>query len=252
MNSFKRKKHYQCQKPTFLPARFSPAQAELYEAVLEVQRSCLSVCSPGVSLDHIYSTMLALLGRQLKRLGIVKAGTSDADALKVTVQATEVQLAALCTCVCVRIKIRPWKQKSIFFTNNLDCCTHKHNILCFNISHINLSTALSRTSADHDRDKLIRLSPPLTISAWHWIQILTDIFMSSNVVCRQEIAINSSSQCKRWNDPITTPHETQYSFIALHNKPSVVLFKEMKQADPTRSYCICTLLPSKEVLQAFY
>ncbi|XP_072225260.1 xaa-Pro aminopeptidase 3 [Leuresthes tenuis] len=62
--------------------RFSAAQAELYEAVLEVQRSCLSLCSPGVSLDHIYSTMLALLGRQLKRLGILKAGTSDADVLK--------------------------------------------------------------------------------------------------------------------------------------------------------------------------
>lgn len=62
--------------------RFNAAQAELYEAVLEVQRSCLSLCSPGVSLDHIYSTMLALLGRQLKRLGILKAGTSDADVLK--------------------------------------------------------------------------------------------------------------------------------------------------------------------------
>lgn len=63
--------------------RFSPAQAELYEAVLEVQRSCLSLCSPGVSLDHIYSSMLALLGRQLMRLGIIEAATSDADALKV-------------------------------------------------------------------------------------------------------------------------------------------------------------------------
>ncbi|XP_056263934.1 xaa-Pro aminopeptidase 3 isoform X1 [Pseudoliparis swirei] len=62
--------------------KFSPAQAELYEAVLEVQRSCLSLCSPGVSLDHIYSTMLALLGRQLRQLGLVKAGTGDADVLK--------------------------------------------------------------------------------------------------------------------------------------------------------------------------
>lgn len=62
--------------------KFSPAQAELYEAVLEVQRSCLSLCSPGVSLDHIYSSMLALIGRQLKRLGIVKATTSNADVLK--------------------------------------------------------------------------------------------------------------------------------------------------------------------------
>ncbi|CAL9693681.1 unnamed protein product [Knipowitschia caucasica] len=62
--------------------KFNPAQAELYEAVFEVQRSCLTLCSPGVSLDHIYSSMLALLGRQLKRLGIIKTSTSDADALK--------------------------------------------------------------------------------------------------------------------------------------------------------------------------
>ncbi|XP_067089086.1 xaa-Pro aminopeptidase 3 [Osmerus mordax] len=62
--------------------KFSPAQVELYEAVLEVQRTCLSLCSPGVSLDHIYSTMLALLGRQLRRLGLVRTSTSDADAVK--------------------------------------------------------------------------------------------------------------------------------------------------------------------------
>ncbi|XP_061702880.1 xaa-Pro aminopeptidase 3 [Syngnathoides biaculeatus] len=62
--------------------KFSVPQAELYEAVLEVQLGCLSLCSPGVSLDHIYSTMLGLLARQLKRLGIVKAETSDADVLK--------------------------------------------------------------------------------------------------------------------------------------------------------------------------
>lgn len=62
--------------------KFSPAQAELYEAVLEVQQSCLSLCSPGVSLDHIYSTMQDLLGHQLKRLGILKADSSDADILK--------------------------------------------------------------------------------------------------------------------------------------------------------------------------
>lgn len=62
--------------------RFSPAQAELYEAVLEVQMACLSLCTPGVSLDHIYTSMLALLGRQLKRLGIVSGDTSEADTLK--------------------------------------------------------------------------------------------------------------------------------------------------------------------------
>lgn len=77
--------------PHLLADRFSPAQAELYEAVLEVQRSCLSLCSPGVSLDHIYNTMLALLGRQLRQLGIVKASTSDADILKVIIRWIEVR-----------------------------------------------------------------------------------------------------------------------------------------------------------------
>lgn len=76
-----------------LLGRFSPAQAELYEAVLEVQRSCLSLCSPGVSLDHIYSSMLALVGRQLRRLGVVKAATSDADVLKVNAEKEEIIVA---------------------------------------------------------------------------------------------------------------------------------------------------------------
>uniref|UniRef100_A0A671NZX3 X-prolyl aminopeptidase 3, mitochondrial n=1 Tax=Sinocyclocheilus anshuiensis TaxID=1608454 RepID=A0A671NZX3_9TELE len=43
--------------------KFSPAQRELYEAVLEVQLACLSQCNPGISLDYIYSTMLTLLAR---------------------------------------------------------------------------------------------------------------------------------------------------------------------------------------------
>ncbi|KAL2100707.1 hypothetical protein ACEWY4_002468 [Coilia grayii] len=62
--------------------RFSPAQAELYEAVLEVQMVCLSLCTPGVSLDHIYTSMLSLLGRQLRRLGIICADASETDLLK--------------------------------------------------------------------------------------------------------------------------------------------------------------------------
>lgn len=62
--------------------KFSPAQAELYEAVLEVQKACLSLCSPGVSLDHIYSSMLALLGGKLRDLGVIPRTASDADAGK--------------------------------------------------------------------------------------------------------------------------------------------------------------------------
>lgn len=62
--------------------KFSAAQRELYEAVLEVQLACLSQCSPGVSLDYIYSTMLTLLARQLKELGILPSHASDTDAMK--------------------------------------------------------------------------------------------------------------------------------------------------------------------------
>ncbi|XP_056609827.1 xaa-Pro aminopeptidase 3 [Triplophysa dalaica] len=62
--------------------KFSPAQRELYEAVLEVQLACLSQCNPGVSLDYIYSTMLTLLGRQLKELRIIPGDTSDTDTIK--------------------------------------------------------------------------------------------------------------------------------------------------------------------------
>ncbi|KAB0399930.1 hypothetical protein E2I00_014797 [Balaenoptera physalus] len=46
--------------------------AERYEAVLEVQRDCLTLRSPGTSLDNVYSMMLTLIGQKLKELGIVK------------------------------------------------------------------------------------------------------------------------------------------------------------------------------------
>ncbi|XP_051015994.1 xaa-Pro aminopeptidase 3 [Acomys russatus] len=52
--------------------RFTAPQAELYEAVLEVQRACLTLCSPGTSLENIYSMMLTLIGQKLKDLGIGK------------------------------------------------------------------------------------------------------------------------------------------------------------------------------------
>ncbi|XP_058424280.1 xaa-Pro aminopeptidase 3 isoform X3 [Diceros bicornis minor] len=51
---------------------FTAPQAELYEAVLEIQRDCLTLCSPGTSLENIYSMMLTLIGQKLKELGIMK------------------------------------------------------------------------------------------------------------------------------------------------------------------------------------
>lgn len=74
---------WSCSIAAAVRCRFSPAQAELYEAVLEVQMACLSLCTPGVSLDYIYTSMLSLLARQLRRLGIVSPDTNETDTLKV-------------------------------------------------------------------------------------------------------------------------------------------------------------------------
>ncbi|XP_069763632.1 xaa-Pro aminopeptidase 3 [Narcine bancroftii] len=52
--------------------RFTEPQSELYQAILDVQKSCLSLCTPGISLDNIYAFMLNLLGQKLKDLGILQ------------------------------------------------------------------------------------------------------------------------------------------------------------------------------------
>lgn len=58
--------------------RFTAPQAELYEAVLEIQKACLTLCSPGTSLENIYSMMLTLMGQKLKDLGIIKTSKESA------------------------------------------------------------------------------------------------------------------------------------------------------------------------------
>ncbi|XP_012590570.1 PREDICTED: probable Xaa-Pro aminopeptidase 3 [Condylura cristata] len=58
--------------------RFTAPQAELYEAVLEIQRDCLTLCSPGTSLENIYTMMLTLMGQKLKELGILKNSKENA------------------------------------------------------------------------------------------------------------------------------------------------------------------------------
>ncbi|CAM5083788.1 unnamed protein product [Eretmochelys imbricata] len=63
--------------------RFTDPQAELYQAVLEIQKSCLSLCSPGVSLENIYSLMLSLMGQKLKELGILKKSSTENHLFKV-------------------------------------------------------------------------------------------------------------------------------------------------------------------------
>lgn len=128
--------------------RFSPAQAELYEAVLEIQRSCLSLCNPGVSLDHIYSTMLALLGQQLTRLGIIMAATSNANALKV--QKEKKKLNKLLLGRFLVSLITRWvhpKQKNNWFPwthANIPFCITENRWLYYFCSHLSALEGIKR------------------------------------------------------------------------------------------------------------
>lgn len=63
--------------------RFTKPQAELYQAVLDIQKSCLSLCSPGMSLENIYSLMLSLIGQKLKDLGVLESSITDSHFFKV-------------------------------------------------------------------------------------------------------------------------------------------------------------------------
>ncbi|XP_069510522.1 xaa-Pro aminopeptidase 3 isoform X2 [Ambystoma mexicanum] len=62
--------------------RYSVPQAQLYQAVLEVQKACLSLCYTGMSLDNIYSQMMTLIGQKLQELGILPANCSDGQLFK--------------------------------------------------------------------------------------------------------------------------------------------------------------------------
>ncbi|KAM9326846.1 xaa-Pro aminopeptidase 3 [Gastrophryne carolinensis] len=66
--------------------RFSAPQTELYESVLEVQKSCLNLCVSGTSLEHLYSHMLSELAKKLKDLGIVQNRCSSSQTFKAAQQ----------------------------------------------------------------------------------------------------------------------------------------------------------------------
>jgi hypothetical protein len=63
--------------------KFSPAQRDLYNACLIIQETCIQMCRPGVSLEQIYHVMLAILGEQLKKLGLVPSTVCASDLIKV-------------------------------------------------------------------------------------------------------------------------------------------------------------------------
>lgn len=63
--------------------RFSPAQRDLYEAVLRVQRACVKLCrgTEGISLDGIHRAAEAGLREELKELGFERGGFGRGDAI---------------------------------------------------------------------------------------------------------------------------------------------------------------------------
>ena len=57
--------------------RFSPAQREVYEIVLDAQRAAIGTIAPGVRFEDVHATALRVLVRGLRRLGVLK-GRTDA------------------------------------------------------------------------------------------------------------------------------------------------------------------------------
>ncbi|XP_078388155.1 xaa-Pro aminopeptidase 3 [Cetorhinus maximus] len=62
--------------------RFTGPQSELYQAVLDVQKSCLCLCTPGISLENIYAFMLTALGQKLKDMGVLQEKSNQRNAYK--------------------------------------------------------------------------------------------------------------------------------------------------------------------------
>jgi len=68
----------------YIVGEFSPAQREVYEALLEVQEACLRLVYPGsLTLNDIYSEMLLMLGRQLQRLNVIPKNLGSTNLQKV-------------------------------------------------------------------------------------------------------------------------------------------------------------------------
>ena len=59
-----------------MSGRFSPAQKDLYSAVLATQRRCVSLCraNASLSLDNLHDIAEADLKDQLKQLGFDMSG----------------------------------------------------------------------------------------------------------------------------------------------------------------------------------
>jgi Xaa-Pro aminopeptidase len=57
--------------------RFTDAQAEVYQAVLEVQKSCIALARPGKSMKDIHTHAVEGLTEQLRKLKILSGSTAQ-------------------------------------------------------------------------------------------------------------------------------------------------------------------------------
>lgn len=64
---------------------FTPAQRDVYEAVLEVQQDVIAACANRPTLDQLFSIMCAKLGAVLKELCILPTSFSDGQLMRVSV-----------------------------------------------------------------------------------------------------------------------------------------------------------------------
>lgn len=58
-------------------------QQKLYEAVLRIQEHCITLCTPGQSLDDIYNSMTMMMVQELFDLGIVKEKLNQMELMQV-------------------------------------------------------------------------------------------------------------------------------------------------------------------------
>ncbi|ESO93817.1 hypothetical protein LOTGIDRAFT_182228 [Lottia gigantea] len=62
--------------------KFTLAQKQLYNAVLNIQLSCIQLCTVQFSLDQIYHAMLTLIGVQLQHIGLLDSQLKSTQLMK--------------------------------------------------------------------------------------------------------------------------------------------------------------------------
>ncbi|XP_001626195.2 xaa-Pro aminopeptidase 3 isoform X1 [Nematostella vectensis] len=65
---------------------FTGPQRELYDIVLEVQKTCISLCHKDITLDYLHTVMLTLLAEGLVKAGILPNNLTESQTKQVAVE----------------------------------------------------------------------------------------------------------------------------------------------------------------------